>query len=697
MASNSLRKVDWVKYLGIAAAVLIFLAGQQYLARRAADRHRQYLDAQARAQLEEQEQRARQRAEEKLKGVKREEIGKAEQGPPGPPQPPEPPPPPPPPPPPVEAVPAAPDIQATGDHLDLLFTARGGAIKRAGLVDVKVLASSQTMGLELLNEIHPGWLSLALVSLKYGPAETPKSEPKVEPSLCQDLESRVWKLTENSQGFQGDPPAWTVAYETTVLNAMPPYAPQARITKRFRLRRADRYVDLSIEVTNLSGQGSRFEYALRGPAGILIDGPPEDPRQAQYVNLRAALAGRAVREDEPTVMLVAAAGAGQQAEEKRKVGAEENLWAALSNRFFLAALIARDPRQIMKIVAEPIAAGLRQDRRGDLRYLEENLAPVFHRLKTTELAANANLADRYIFYMGPSDEGILSATEAQLGLERPAHLNLSVQYCDVFNSRWPNVDRVARFLLWIFRHLGWLSGSLGLAVILLTLVVKLALHPLQRKMTVSMHRMQQLQPQLKAIEDKYAGQTKPEMRQKKEMEKYNLMRKSGVNPTMGCLPMLLQMPILFALYGAFSRAFEIRQAGFLWIHDLSLADRLMRFGFWPHELNLLPIMYAGFSLYQGLRQPKPPGADSQQELNRKMMTFMPVVFAFLFYRLPSGLILYFAASAVFGLIETWYVRHFVLKVDAHGNPLPGQPPATAKNPQAKKNFQATGRASKGQA
>jgi YidC/Oxa1 family membrane protein insertase len=225
----------------------------------------------------------------------------------------------------------------------------------------------------------------------------------------------------------------------------------------------------------------------------------------------------------------------------------------------------------------------------------------------------------------------------------------------------------------LFRGIGSFAGY-GIAVIMLTLVIKLALHPFQRKMNISMHKMQMLQPKLKAIEEKYAGQTKPEMKQKKEMEKWNLMKKEGANPASGCLPMFIQMPIFFALYGVFSRAFDIRQASFLWIQDLSLSDRLTTLNFWPHQLNMLPVIYIGFSIFQSLRQPKPENADPQQEMNRKMMMFMPVMFGFLFYSMPAGLVLYFAASSIFGFAESWYIKRFILKVDRHGKPLPGSVP-----------------------
>jgi len=92
---------------------------------------------------------------------------------------------------------------------------------------------------------------------------------------------------------------------------------------------------------------------------------------------------------------------------------------------------------------------------------------------------------------------------------------------------------------------------------------------------------------------------------------------------------------------------------------------------WPNQLNLLPIIYIGLSLTQALRQPKPENPDPQQEMSRKMMMFMPVMFGFIFYKMPAGLVLYFAGSQVFSFIESWYIKRFLLKVDRHGKPLDG--------------------------
>lgn len=668
------KKVDWVKIIGLTIAIGALLGFHWHTSRKMADANAKYqLELKAWETAEAERKAAEEKrlaeaktAEPKLEPV--EKTGETKSGeiksgenpePKAPPagQPP-------------KEIAEAPPVNAVGGKLNVTFTSKGGAIKHAMLADIYAKSPkgdpAATPGMEILDELHPGKRSMALVSMQLGD------------TTYGDMESRVWELVEDSKGFAGPDEAYTVAYAATIHAKTEPYQALCRVTKRFKLGKNAEHVDLDITVSNLSRQPLTYRYVLRGAAGILIDGPPADPHQGAYLMLKAQLASRAAADAHPAVTFVDAATAGKPDEAVRSNSRDENLWATVHNRFFLAALIARNPATAIKLSAEQIQKGARTDKTGDLRYQEDNISVLLHRRESSDLAPDAaSEADGFVLYLGPAQENYLSDFEASLKLPKAVHLNESVQYCDVFGWRWPNVDYLARFLLWIFKGIHGLVGNYGVAVILLTLLVKLALHPIQRKQSISMFKMQEIQPQLKAIEDRYAGATSAEMKQKKELEKLDLMRKAGANPLTGCLPMFLQMPILFALYGAFSHAFEIRQAEFLWIHDLSLSDRLYTVSFWPREINLLPVLYMGMTVAQTLMQPKPVTSDPQQEMQRKMFMFMPVMFGFLFYRMPSGLLLYFAASATFGMLESWYIKKYVLKQDPNGTvpaaPVSGSP------------------------
>jgi YidC/Oxa1 family membrane protein insertase len=673
MSNGTKKEIDWVKYIGLAAAVASFFIFQHLAAKSAKENaeRQSALKAQQDEDLKKREEEAKARTHtpevtEEPKAptehvaatkdpskpadtpVKAEpkETEKAT--------------------PPVlepEKTPA--DVLVESPHLKLTFSAQGAGIASGWLADQYVTAKAKEdnkPGLELLARINAEQITMGMPYARFAKLE------------FSDLERRVWFLEENSEGFKGPDNIWTLAYSTTLYQPAPPFKPLCKVIKRFRLGQAAQHVEAEVDVANLSGEAAPFQYSLRGTAGILMDGPAEDPTQrtSAYILVKSMLAGRREGAETPDVLIVTADSAGKLPEEKRLMGATGgNLWATVSNRFFITAMVARQPEQVVSIKVEPLTP--RADMLADLRYRLPNQSTIFRSVPTRDLTTSTKLTDGYCFFMGPMKSDLLEKYEKELALSQPVHLEQAVQFCDVFGWRWPNIDRLSWLMMGIFGFIGSFTGY-GIAVIMLTLVIKLALHPFQRKMNISMHKMQTLQPKLKAIEEKYAGQTKPEMKQKKEMEKWDLMKKEGANPASGCLPMFIQMPIFFALYGVFSRAFDIRQASFLWIQDMSLSDRLATFTFWPHQLNLLPVIYIGFSIFQSLRQPKPENPDPQQEGTRKMMMFMPVVFGFLFYSMPAGLVLYFAASSIFGFAESWYIKRFILKVDRHGKPLPGSVP-----------------------
>ena len=185
--------------------------------------------------------------------------------------------------------------------------------------------------------------------------------------------------------------------------------------------------------------------------------------------------------------------------------------------------------------------------------------------------------------------------------------------------------------------LNWLNGfvgNYGWSIIVLTVIINAAMFPLRHKSNVSMRKMQEIQPQVKSIQDRYAklSMTDPG-RQKMNTELMELYRQKGVNPASGCVPMLLTFPVLLAFYSLLSEAIELRGAPFIWwIHDLAAAD--------PYYVT--PILMGASQVLQQKMMPM-TGADPVQQ---KMMLFMPIIFTFLFLTSPAGLALYWFASNV---------------------------------------------------
>jgi YidC/Oxa1 family membrane protein insertase len=204
----------------------------------------------------------------------------------------------------------------------------------------------------------------------------------------------------------------------------------------------------------------------------------------------------------------------------------------------------------------------------------------------------------------------------------------------------------------------------GLAIICLVIVVRIILHPITKKSTISMHKMTKMAPEIERLKKKY-GDNKEELN--KAM--IDVYKQQGATPILGCLPMLLQTPIWIALWTALSSTFELRGAPFLWgatwIHDLSAPDRLftfsspipLLFGFKLASINLLPIVL-GFVFYlQQKYMPQAPAMTPEQQQQKKIMLWMTVlIFPLFLYGQPSGLTLYILTSTAIGILEQKRIR-----------------------------------------
>ena len=213
--------------------------------------------------------------------------------------------------------------------------------------------------------------------------------------------------------------------------------------------------------------------------------------------------------------------------------------------------------------------------------------------------------------------------------------------------------------------LNWVNGfvgNYGWSIIVLTVIINAAMFPLRHKSNVSMRKMQAIQPQVKAIQDRYAKlKVTDPARQKMNTEMMELYRQKGVNPASGCVPMLLTFPVLLAFYSLLSEAIELRGAPFIfWIHDLAAAD--------PYYVT--PILMGASQVVQQKMMPM-TGADPVQQ---KMLLFMPIIFTFLFLTSPAGLALYWFASNVL------VIGQQVLTNKMIGAPVPRapHPPAERK-------------------
>lgn len=197
-------------------------------------------------------------------------------------------------------------------------------------------------------------------------------------------------------------------------------------------------------------------------------------------------------------------------------------------------------------------------------------------------------------------------------------------------------------LKWLYGFL----GNYGWSIIALTILINLAIFPLRHKSVVSMRKMQQLQPQLKSIQDRYANlKVTDPARQKMNTEIMNLYREKGVNPASGCVPMLLTLPVLFAFYSLLSQAIEIRGAAFgLWLQDLSRPD--------PYYVT--PILMGATMFWQ--QKITPTTADPTQQ---RIMMIMPLMFSFMFLSAPSGLVIYWFVSNLWAIGQQYFTNWLI--------------------------------------
>jgi YidC/Oxa1 family membrane protein insertase len=205
---------------------------------------------------------------------------------------------------------------------------------------------------------------------------------------------------------------------------------------------------------------------------------------------------------------------------------------------------------------------------------------------------------------------------------------------------------ISVFFLKILRWIHTYVQNWGVAIILLTIALRIVLFPLMHTSTVSMRKMQKVQPKAKAIQEKYKkNKSDPQVRNKMNQEVMALYKEEGVNPMAGCLPILVQMPILFALYTLFAHAIELRHAPFMWwIQDLSAKD----------PIYVTPVlMTATMWLQQRLA---PQAGDPQQQ---RIMRLMPLIFGVMFLGFPSGLVLYWLTNNVVSILQQEVTLHLI--------------------------------------
>ncbi len=290
-------------------------------------------------------------------------------------------------------------------------------------------------------------------------------------------------------------------------------------------------------------------------------------------------------------------------------------WTAMVQHYFMAAWIP-DPKEATKLSIGTIAMN------GTPTYQVLALGPA------VQIPAGGSRSIDARLYVGPELQGVLPSVAPGLGL--------TVDY------GWFTV--FAGPLYWLLSQLHWLLGNWGWSIIALVLLIKIAMFKLSETQYKSMAKLRAVQPRLEALKERYGDD-----KQQYQTAMMELYKKEKINPAGGCLPMLVQIPIFFALYRVLLYSVELRHAPwFGWIH--SLTD--------PDPYFVLPVLNALVMIVTQRMTPT-PGMDPMQ---KKMMQFMPLVMGVMFLFFPAGLVLYWVTNGGLGLLQQWWLMR------RHGTP-----------------------------
>lgn len=296
-------------------------------------------------------------------------------------------------------------------------------------------------------------------------------------------------------------------------------------------------------------------------------------------------------------------------------------WTAVKSRFFTQLYVAEKPVESARLFAS---------RKANEATLKVGSAWAVMRLGARTIQAGETVSERGTLYLGPKKLSLLKGL--QCGADELMDFGWFWWMCVI--------------LLPVLNFFHSLVPNYGVAIILLTFLVRIIFWPLTHKSTESMKRMGALQPKLKALQEQFKDDPR-----KLQMETMRLYREHKVNPLSSCLPMLVQIPVFIALFTVLRSAVELRYAPFLWISDLSEPENLLA-GYLPIGLNIWPILMTLTMFLQSYLSPR-MGDPAQQ---RMMMVMMPLMMLFMFYSMPSALCLYWTVSQVLSIIQLLHRR-----------------------------------------
>ncbi|MEM6470265.1 MAG: YidC/Oxa1 family insertase periplasmic-domain containing protein [Planctomycetota bacterium] len=494
----------------------------------------------------------------------------------------------------------------------------------------------------------------------------------------RDPEERFWDATVSA--VDGD--MQEISFETTLgtqeldfLRGEP-----IRMKRSFAIKKGSYAIDMDMELTNLGGRTQEVAYRLDGPNGVTPEGwwysvkisPNFGGAAARDIVYRTEADGHELvsgltllkqvrKEDSTPYYGIFAGDSSDAARTLDYIGVDAQYFAV----GYLPTEDDSDLNQFDRcsavVVADPEKVGRHKERAVNVSFFLESAPEV--------LGPGESITQKLRIYAGPKDPEVLE--------------NYAIS--DFVYYGWFAI--FSKPLSILLHFLQSLVGNYGVAIILLTMIVRFAMFPISRNAAVNAQKMQELAPEMKKIAEKYKDDMEGRLKAQQALQK-----RVGFNPLAGCLPMFLQLPIFMGLYRALSVDIELRQKPFWsttgWASNLAAPDQFYFWADWMPDyfagrgtgwlgpyFNLLPIVVVILFITQQ-KLFMPPATDDQTRMTQKVMTFMTLFMGLFFFRVPAGLCIYFVASSLWGIGERLIVKrtlpqgkHFDLDGDGDGDNL----------------------------
>jgi len=374
-----------------------------------------------------------------------------------------------------------------------------------------------------------------------------------------------------------------------------------QIVKQYSLSNSNDTIGLQITIKNISAQPKELAYQIISGSGVV------EPNMAdkRLIEVTTKVDGKTVNFKRPKNNIITNPGIVS--------------WVALKTRYF--SLIMKPFGQTKQqfhnfATGEDLVAGIEMER--------------------ITIPANSVIEQKYVLYAGPS----VASELKKIGMEFEETINYGF-------FGW-----IAKALLFLLGLCHSVIKSWGLSIIILSIFLNVLLFPLTLKSFQSMQKMHELHPQMEKLKVQFKDN--PQKLNKEVMELY---KKYNINPLGGCLPLLLQMPIFIALYQALTKSVDLRGASFLWIKDLSMPDAVSIPATLPligSHINILPLVMVVLMVFQQKVSTKVMGSavtEEQKQQQKMMLVIMPIMFGFIFYNMPSGMVLYWVVNTLLTIVE----------------------------------------------